>query len=243
MLKTFSGVEFKDEAQGLVTSKISTFGVIDSDGDVTSKSSFVDGQPVIMSAYNHQSWKGALPIGHGKVFTNSTEAIFEGQFLMNTTHGSDAFHTVKALSDVQLQEWSYSLRGIKSSQILVEGRKARHLDSFDVNEVSPVIKGASVDTRTLDIKQFGDDGVPTDMKFAEHSEWVVAQVEAFIKRAQEVTDLRADKGKSISEESKAQIMALREQLEKLLADPQHDPDLDDEVLKAFLRSQNNFARS
>lgn len=238
--KTFEDVEFKDDAQGMVSAKISTFGVIDHDGDITAKSSFKDGQSVIMSAYNHKSWEGSLPIGHGKIFTNSTEAIFEGKFLMNTAHGSDAFHTVKAISEVGLQEWSYSLKNIKSRRGELGGKTARLLDSFDVNEVSPVLKGASIDTQTLDIKQLD---VPTDMKFAEHSDWVMAQVEALIKRATEVVTLRAEKGKDISEESKAQFLKLRTQIDELLATPNTTPELSDEVLKAFLRSQKNLQRS
>jgi hypothetical protein len=70
----------------------------------------------------------------------------------------------------------------------------------------------------------------------------LAQVDAFIKRAGEVMSLRAEKGKCISEESKAQILKLREQLDVMLADPS-DPSLDEEVLKLFLRSQKQLQRS
>lgn len=320
MQKTFSG-EFKilDEAQGIVEAAISTFGVIDSDGDVTSKSSFpADGHPVIMSAYNHQSWKGALPYGYGSISTTDTEAQFKGQFLMDTSHGADAFRTVKALSEQGLQQWSYSLTDIKAHKGNIGTKMARFLDSFDVAEVSPVIKGASVDTRTLNIKgtkqlssmvaellteagkaRWGGSGsyvylddwdpdtetamfcvrnwdsgemgliqvdftrtdtsvtlgdaetpvvstsqyLPKGIKFAEHSDLVLVQVEAFIKRANEVVTLRAEKGKGISEDSKSQIVKLRDQLEELLATPtNHDP-LDEELLKAFIRSQKQLQRS
>lgn len=315
MLKLFKA-DITDE--GVVSSVISTFGVVDHDGDVTSKSSFPDdGHPVIMSAYNHQSWKGALPIGYGSITTTDTEAHFKGQFLMDTTHGVDAFRTVKALSGQDLQEWSYSLRDIKSSATVVKGKSARHLDSFEVAEVSPVIKGASIGTRTIDIKsvegkqlssmlsrlladagdaRWGASGsyvylddfdidsetavfcvrnwdtgtresyqvdftrtdtsvvlgdaetavvsttayLPKGLKFSEHSNLVLTHVGGLIERANEVMTLRAEKGKSISEESKAQLVVLRDQLEKLLQTATPPIAIDEELQSLFLKSMRQL---
>lgn len=153
MTKALSRVEIKDADKGEVAAVFSTFDVIDSDGDVTLKGAFTDGAPVAISAYGHQSWKGALPVGKGRIRETSTEAVMEGRFFMDTTHGADTFRTVKAMSeDDNLQEWSYSLANVKSERGEVDGKRVRILHSIDVTEVSPVLKGAGINTRTLATK-------------------------------------------------------------------------------------------
>lgn len=191
--KSLSNVQIKDADKGIVTAVISTFGVIDKDGDVTSKSSFTDGAPVVVSAYGHGSWDGNLPIGKGVLTTTADEAVAELQFFMATTHGRDAFDTIKELSEAGLQEWSYSLRNVKSHKERLDGRMANFIDSVDVKEVSPVLEGASVDTRTLSIKS---DGV----KFSEQADAALGGIREFVEMAVERLTLRAAEGKSFDEQ-------------------------------------------
>lgn len=239
MRKSFVGeVKILDEVKGEVGAVISTLDVIDHDGDVATKAGFPTGIPVIMSAYNHQSWKGALPLGYGTIETTDDEAHFKGQFLMNTSHGADAFHTVKALSEQGLQEWSYSLSGIQSHKGLKDGKPARFLDSFGVTEVSPVIKGASIGTRTTSIKGFEDDDddvQPKNLQFAEHITLVMAQVKALIERASQVMVLRAEKGKSMSDETRTQLMALYEEIGSLVK-VQSTTEIDSDIQTLWLQS-------
>lgn len=148
--KALSRVEVKDAAKGIVTAAFSTFGVIDSDGDVTSKSSFRDGAPVVVSAYGHTSWNGDLPIGKGSITTTDTEAIADLQFFMDTPHGSAAFNTIKELGP--LQEWSYSLEDTVRKAGDLNGIACMFIESTTVKEVSPVLRGASINTRTIDAK-------------------------------------------------------------------------------------------
>ncbi len=154
MHKTISGVEVKDADQGTVTAVFSTFDVIDKDGDVTRHDAIKNGTPVVISAYGHESWNGRLPVGKGTIRTTPREAILEGQFFVDTTHGRDAFLTVKHLGG--LQEWSYSLQNVKGRNITFEGRQVRELLSMDVKEVSPVLVGAGVGTRTTAVKTHTD---------------------------------------------------------------------------------------
>lgn len=127
--------------------------VIDKDGDVTLKGAFTAGQKVVISAYGHGSWKGQLPVGKGVIEERGDIAVMTGQFLMDTTHGRDAFLTVKALSEDDLQEWSYSLDEVKASRAIVAGRSVRVLEQVKkVKEVSPCLVGAGVATRTLETK-------------------------------------------------------------------------------------------
>lgn len=150
--KNFTRVAIKDAEQGLVEAVFSTFDVVDKDGDVTRKGAFTDGASVVMSAYGHKSWDGELPIGVGTIEERGDVAVFKGQFLMDTQHGADAFRTVKALSDAGLQEWSYSLQNVEAERGTIDGKAVRILKKIEVKEVSPVLVGAGVDTRTLSTK-------------------------------------------------------------------------------------------
>jgi len=152
--KALSRVEIKDADKGQIEAVFATLDVIDKDGDVTLKGAFTDGAPVAISAYGHTSWKGQLPVGKGRIRETKSEAILEGQFLMNTTHGRDTFETVKALADDDGpgQEWSYSLRDVVSERGTFKGEQVRFLKSINVHEVSPVLVGAGVDTRVLAVK-------------------------------------------------------------------------------------------
>ncbi|MEV4180192.1 HK97 family phage prohead protease [Streptosporangium canum] len=148
-------VEIKDAAKGEIRAVFSTFNVIDSHKDVTPPGAFDDGAPVRISAYGHASWEGALPVGKGVIRQTATEAILEGQFFMDTTHGADTFKTVKALSEAGLQEWSYGFDVAEHAFGEVDGQKVRFLNKLKVHEVSPVLIGAGVNTRTLAAKSAG----------------------------------------------------------------------------------------
>lgn len=220
--KTLHSVEIKDADKGQVTAVFSTLGVKDSDGDVTLKGAFTDGAPVVISAYGHKSWEGELPLGHGTIRETKNEAVLEGQFLMNTAHGRDAFETVKALSDAGLQEWSYSLENIKAHRGKHDGEDVRFIDAVEVKEVSPVLRGAGVNTRTLVAKS--DQG----RTFSEHGTSVLADVTEFTTRAAEVMAMRAAKGKGLSAESVDLLTALETNLSQLKelfeVTPASDPD-------------------
>lgn len=160
--KSLRGVEVKDAEKGIVSAVFSTFNVVDHDGDVTLRGFFEDGQKVRISAYNHTSWSGPLPVGKGVIHTTDTEAILDGQFFLNTTAGRDTFEVVKQMDD--LQEWSYGfdVRPGASRHGEFNGQQVRFLQAMsdgtpggDVHEVSPVLLGAGIDTRNLAVKSAG----------------------------------------------------------------------------------------
>ena len=147
-LKTFAQVTIKNAEQGTVTAVISTFDVLDRDGDVVRPGAIRAGTEVVLSAYGHKSWDGTLPVGRGVIRTTPTEAIVDGQFFLETTAGRDAFGTVKGLGS--LQEWSYSLQDITAETGLFNGKTARIISRVGtIKEVSPVLMGAGLNTRTL----------------------------------------------------------------------------------------------
>lgn len=152
--KALSRVEIKDETKGEVTAIFATLNVIDSDGDVTVKGAFDDGAACAISAYGHQTWKGELPVGKGTIRETSTEAVFEGRFFMDTQAGADTFTVVKEMSakDGPGQEWSYGLTQVQAEMGKFDGQRVRFIKGVVVPEVSPVLLGAGVNTRTVDAK-------------------------------------------------------------------------------------------
>ncbi|MDX3101743.1 HK97 family phage prohead protease [Nonomuraea angiospora] len=143
-------VEIKDESQGLVKAVFSTFNAIDSDRDVTRPGAFTDGVEVPISAYGHTSWSGVLPVGKATIRQTAKQAILEGRFFMDTQAGKDTFLTVKELGE--LGQWSYGYDPVEYSYGEFDGQHVRFLDAVKVHEVSPVLVGAGVGTRTLAAK-------------------------------------------------------------------------------------------
>ena len=214
MLKSFSGVTVKDAEKGLVSAVFSTFDVVDKDGDVTVPGAIADGMDVVISAYAHKShghMGGALPVGRGKIRTTSKEAILEGQFFMDTQGGRETFAVVKGLEG--LQEWSYSLHDVTAKDGELNGQPVRYLEQIGlIKEVSPVLIGAGVGTRTLATK-----GLVTLQDQITGATDVVREV---IDSAERVVALRAEKGKDLSNvnaESLAGLFAEMDRLKALLS--------------------------
>lgn len=231
--KALARVEIKDADRGEVVAAFAKFGVIDHDGDVTVKGAFTDGAPVRISAYGHTSWGGALPVGKGVIREVGDEAVMEGQFFMNTTHGRDHFETVKELGGVGLQEWSYGFDvdgPDGSSWGDHDGQHVRFLKKMKVHEVSPVLLGAGIGTRVLSTK---------NLKFGEEADAVLAAVASLTTRTADVMAMRAEKGKGLSPESGQLIERVQAELKRLadLLDTEPaptPPETDDDALREWL---------
>ena len=240
MRKTLNSVTVKDASKGEISAVFSTFNVIDKDGDLTLPGAIKDGQEVVISAYGHQSHYGALPLGKGVIRTTDTEAILDGHFFMDTTHGADAFKVVKALSEgeTSLQEWSYSLHNVTRKSVEEDGRRYWVIEDIGlIKEVSPVLIGAGVDTRTL---------VAKGLKFSEEGDAVVAAVDAYLDRAGEVMALRGAKGRTLSDETKGVLEGLDVSLVKLrdlLTDPAPaEVDLPEELAASVKAAHDAYLR-
>ena len=238
MEKALRNVEVKDAAKGLVSAVFATLDVVDKDGDVTVKGAFENGAKVAISNFGHKIWEGAPPVGKGVIREVGNEAVFEGQFFMNTTHGRDAFETVKALAedDGPGTEWSYGF-DVQDSEPAQKGssygdKHRRTLKRMKVHEVSPVLIGAGVGTRVTGIKEH--------KTFTEQLNEVVASVKAARERAADVMAKRAEKGKGLGEESASLLKAVDDELAELAAvlkqlnEPEVDSDL--EAANAALRA-------
>jgi hypothetical protein len=150
--KRFQHVDIKSADKGEVSAVFSTFNTIDLDGDVTDPAAFTDGAEVVISSYGHTSHDGVLPVGKGVIRTTKTEAIMDGKFFLDTTGGRDTFTVVKELGP--LGQWSYGYDVQESAPGTFEGTAVRFLKRLKVHEVSPVLIGAGINTRTVGAKSF-----------------------------------------------------------------------------------------
>lgn len=238
MQKTFTGLTVKAADKGEVSAVFSTFNVKDHDGDVTLPGAISDGAQVVISAYGHRSHYGALPAGKGIIRTTDTEAILEGRFFMNTAHGRDTFEVVKELAEEQ--EWSYSLHDVKSHYGEFGGEPANFLDYIRIKEVSPVLLGAGINTRTLGTK--GVDSLHDEIVAA------TAVLDEVVASAERVVALRAEKGKSLSVVNAEGLVGLGESMDRLksllasLAAPAVE-DITPEAMEAVKQARAALLRS
>lgn len=152
--KTTKLLDFKATDEGQVEAVFATLNVVDHDGDVTVPGAFEDGQKVLISAYGHSSWDGVPPVGKGTISANQEVATLKGQFFMNTTNGRDTFNVVKEIGDQG--EWSYGFDTLQADFGTFEDKQVQFLRKLDVHEVSPVLKGAGINTQTLSVKSLKD---------------------------------------------------------------------------------------
>ncbi|MFD3698507.1 hypothetical protein ACFWUZ_20550 [Streptomyces sp. NPDC058646] len=153
--KTSRGADIKAGATGTADSGhieavFATLGVRDHDGDIVLPGAISEG-PVIISDWNHTSWESARPIGRGNIKIVGDQARLEGQLFMDSEAGREAHAVLKGLAD--LAEFSWSLDDIQAHKGNdSQGRPTRYIDKVRVREVSPVLQGASINTRLLSLK-------------------------------------------------------------------------------------------
>ena len=208
--KRFAPGEVKLDEQGYIEAAFAQLNVVDADKDVTVKGAFPS-KDVPMSAYGHTSWEGALPICKGSISEDGDWAVFSGRFFVNTTHGHDAYVTVKGLGE--LAEYSYGFNILDSAPATYDGVTVRELRSLDVFEVSPVLKGAGVGTHTLTIKS---DAPGTDAPYAEHLAWYADGLSALIERTVDRMTFRESEGRKLSRNDLDRLRAIRDVLVKHL---------------------------
>ncbi|MCD6552446.1 MAG: HK97 family phage prohead protease [Anaerolineae bacterium] len=147
--KTYSRSNLKLTSEpGEFECVFATLNEVDADGDVTLPGAFEDGAAVRIAAWGHR-WDDP-PVGKGTIYERGNEAVCQGHFFLDTQAGADTYRTVKNLGD--LQEWSYGYDVLDSAPGTWEGRPVRLLKRLKVYEVSPVLLGAGVRTRTTRIK-------------------------------------------------------------------------------------------
>lgn len=193
--------EDEDAKVGSFIARIATLNVVDKGGDITLPGAFPDGAEVLVSAYQHHSWMGALPVGKAVIKEQGDEVIAEGEFNLNTETGREHYESIKFSGG--LQEWSYGFRVIEFEETEEDGQHIRQLKEIEPYEISPVLLGEGIDTVTLAIKA----GQST---YVDQANAVLAAVEEFVNRTESLADLRRKEGRVLS-------TANRERMKKLYA--------------------------
>jgi len=219
-----------DGDEGAFTAVFATLNVIDHDGDRILNGA-IGNQNVVISAYGHGSWMGELPVGKGRIYEQGDEAIVEGKFFLDTEAGGETYKTVKNVAE--LQEWSFALPEIDYQIVEEDGTHIREIKRIKVNEVSPVLMGAGVNTRLLSIKSRNDEAIdekPKEadvgeredeerhMSFAKQVEEVVEAAERVTSEAKHIRKSRDRDGKDLGRRTKRRLKYLREAMIECIED-------------------------
>ena len=201
-------------AKGEVTAVFATLNVKDHDGDVTLPGAFGEQSVPIVPTHN---W-GSVPLGKAKIREDGDDAIAKMQFNLDSSAGREWFSALKFDFETDpLQEYSYAFDVLESGKGDHEGEAVQFLKKLKVFEVSPVLLGAGVNTRTLAVKS----GIaPMELQF-EETEAALVLVSEFSNRVKALATLRADEGKGGRALSKSNRGRLS-RLQNLLGDIKSD---------------------
>lgn len=192
-------IDLDGEPEGAFIARFSTFGVVDVYGDVTTSSTFRDGQDVIVGAWGHN--RLALPTGRGRVEVRDDGAYIRGRFFLDTTHGRDTYLTVKGLGE--LQQWSYLFIVRDAAEVERDGMLVRELRSVDLISVDPVDRGAGFGTQTVAIK-----GLP----LSEDLRGVAEELRRLRQRVEERAAIRARMGRGLGSRTEAEVRQILTEL-------------------------------
>ncbi len=141
-------IEFKLGAEGIFRCVFATFDVVDHDGDVILGSA-IKPTRVAVASWGHD-W-ATLPVGDASVKAVGSEAIGEGRFYLDTQAGREHFTVAKARgADLQ---WSFGFNIKAWRPDTVGARAVRILEDLEIFEISPVMVGAGINTRTELVKR------------------------------------------------------------------------------------------
>ena len=163
-------LELKQDKEGSFVARIATLNVVDKDGDITRPGAFPTNKTILISAYQHGSWAGRLPVGLAVIKEEGDQVLAEGQFNLKSEAGREHYEAVKFTGP--LQQWSYGFKVLESEDSEENEKPVRIIKKVDPFEISPVLLGAGIDTALVSIK--GDVVTEKDMlrileeKLAEH---------------------------------------------------------------------------
>ena len=204
-----------DEAEGKVSAVFSVFNEIDSDGDVVLPKSIRSGygDKGVVMCWGHD-WKHI--IGKGVIRNEDNQAVFHGDFNMNTTAGKEAYETVKAMGDIQQWSFGFEVNDSERGMFTKDGQETevRFLKDVKVWEVSPEDIVDDVDTEFEEVEEVKDVG----LRFTDEVDNLLIKMTALLKRAKELTALRLGKEKTLSEDSTEALTSLKDALEEMHQD-------------------------
>ena len=158
LTKSIASAKMTDE--GEITAVIANIGRLDHDKDYLEKGAFGQ-QEVAISAWGHD-WSKE-PTGRGVVFEQGDNVLFKGKFF-DTPAGQAAHAVAREMSKSSgsdrpngILEWSYGFHlkdgGYAEREIDGNTQSVFVMKDIDAFEVSPVYRGAGVNTYTIEAKR------------------------------------------------------------------------------------------
>lgn len=178
-------VEIKAADDGSFEAVIATLDVIDSDGDIIAPGAFDGAVMSVVPAHDHSS----VPLGKARMEDRGNLAIAKGQFNLDIQAAKDWRSALKfdLENPPAVQEWSFAFRVMDSEEETRDGEPVRILKRMDVMEVSPVLRGAGVNTTTLSVKS------KKEGTLADRIQAVRVDADAIV---QEITEAREERVKN-----------------------------------------------
>lgn len=151
--KSLTITEVDDAGIGLA--KIAQLSAVDSDGDTYERGAFSwkegGGQWCsIIPAHDRR----AMPLGKAWLYEEGDWALAKIHMNLETQAGRDWHQTLKfdLATGKAVVEWSYGFQVLDADRQQRAGDWQRRLKKLDVDEISPVLRGAGVGTGTVSIK-------------------------------------------------------------------------------------------
>lgn len=147
-------IESVDEA-GSGLARIAQLSAVDSDGDTYAPGAFAwkegGGQWVSMLPAHDRR---AMPLGKAWLYEDADWALARFYLNLATQAGKDWHETLKfdLAKGKPVQEWSYGFDVVDMDYQQRGADRVRVLKRLDVDEISPVLRGAGVGTGTIAIK-------------------------------------------------------------------------------------------
>lgn len=212
--------------EGSFEAVIATLGVADSDGDIVEPGAFGDATVSVLPAHDSRS----VPLGKAQIEERGDKAVAVGRFNLDIPAARDWHSALKfdLVHQPAVQEWSWGFHITEAKEDTVDGEPVRRLVELDMLEVSPVLRGASVGTRTLAAKaarcpecgekitepqEQDEDPEPEDdelqgLTLHDQMKAAIRGVEDVVARLREVSDQRRKDDREIGSESKVLALEL-----------------------------------
>lgn len=186
---------------------IATLNVVDSDGDVILPGAIGE-QPVsILPAHDSRS----VPIGKGRTFEVGDEVRVKGRFNLDTQPGREWYSALKfdMENPPARQEWSFGFFVDRYRFELRGEKEVRVLEKLLVHEVSPVVLGAGVNTRTIDVKNAGT--------FSERLDFIISEIKSIAEHVDHFMELRRDKKQKLTKPQQEKLDEIARRTESLVS--------------------------
>lgn len=225
LFKDGSGL-VKAATDGTAEIVFATLDVVDKDGDITLPGAFGRQTAKISPAHD---WT-APGMGKAEIFERENEAVARLSFNLKMASGREWAESIKYNFDNQIaQEYSYGFDVMGETKIERDGQIFRGLSDQKVYEVSPVMVGAGVGTRTISAK--------ASRTLESHFADVVAQNRDFHARLADLRAKRSENGRSLSQTNRERLKQLIAELSDITAQAGElitVPATDDAAISALL---------